>query len=61
MGDFRCHSVEINFSVVMRSPGGPGMVNGLTLPKNALQHDDSCVVNFWRVNKDSVNWCAQQS
>ena len=45
----------------MNSPGGPGMVNGQTLPQNAMQHDDSCVVNFWRVNKISANWCAQQS
>ena len=30
----------------MSSPGGPGMVNGQILPENALQNDDSCVVNF---------------
>ena len=37
------------------------MVNGYTLPQNAMQHDDCCVVNFWRVNKNSANWCVQQS
>ena len=46
------------FSLVMGSPGGPDMVK---LPKNALQHGDSCVVNFWRETKNSANWCAQQS
>ena len=30
----------------MSSPGGPGMVNGQILSENALQHDDSCAVNF---------------
>ena len=34
------------FSLVMSSPGGPGMVNGYILPENALQRDYSCVVNF---------------
>ena len=32
VGDFGCHFPEINFSPVISSPGGPGMVNGLTLP-----------------------------
>ena len=45
----------------MSSPGIPGMVNGLTLPQKAMQHHDSYVVNFWRENKNSANWCAQQS
>ena len=61
MGDFLCHSLEIKFSLVMSSPGGPGMVNGYTLPQNAMQNHDSYVVNFWRENKNSANWCAQQS
>ena len=26
------------------------MVNGLTLPQNAMQHDDCCVVNFCGAN-----------
>ena len=34
------------FSLAMTSPGGPGMVNGQISPQNALQHDDSSVVNF---------------
>ena len=46
MGDICCYSLKIIFSLVMSSPGGPGMVNGYILPKNALQHDNSCVVNF---------------
>ena len=37
------------------------MVNGLTFTKNVMQSDDSCVVKFWRVNKSSAKWCAQQS
>ena len=37
---------KLFFSIVMRSPGGSGMVNGLILPQNALQHDNNCVVNF---------------
>ena len=37
MGDFRCHSLEIKFFLVMNSPGGPGMVNGQTLPQNAVR------------------------
>ena len=36
------------------------MVNK-TLPQNAMQHDDICVVNFLLENKNSANWCAQQS
>ena len=28
MCDFWCHSLEIKFSLVLSSPGGPGMVNG---------------------------------
>ena len=27
----------------------------------AMRHDDSRVVNFWRENKYSANWCAKQS
>ena len=46
MGDIRCHSIKIIFSLVMSSSGGPGMLNGYILPQNALQHDNSCVVNF---------------
>ena len=34
------------FSLVMSSSGGQGMVNREILPQNALQHDNSCVVNF---------------
>ena len=34
------------FSLVMSSPGGPDMVNGYILSPNALQHGDSCFVNF---------------
>ena len=52
---------KLHFSLVMSSPGGPRMVNELTLPQNVMQHVDSCVVNFWRENKNSVNWCVQQS
>ena len=37
------------------------MVNGLKLSQNAMQHKDNCVVNFWRENKNTANWCAQQS
>ena len=33
MGDFWCHSLEINFSPVMSFPGGPGIVNGQILPQ----------------------------
>ena len=51
----------MNFSVVMSSPGGPGMLNEEILCQNALQHDDSCAVNFWRETKNSANWCAQHS
>ena len=36
----------MQFSLVMSSPGGPGMVNGYTLPQNAMQHHDSYVVIF---------------
>ena len=39
------------FSLVMSSSGGPGMVNGQILPENALQHDDSCVINFGAILK----------
>ena len=49
------------FSLVMSSPGGPDMVDGLILPKKTLQHGDSCVVNFGRETKNTANWCAQQS
>ena len=28
VGDFFFHSLKMNFSLVMRSPGGPGMLNG---------------------------------
>ena len=45
----------------MSSSGGPAMVNGYILPQNAMQHDDSCIVNFWREYEISANWCAQQS
>ena len=34
---------------------------GKHYPQNAMQHEDSCIVNFWHVNKNSANWCAQQS
>ena len=33
MGDLWCHSLEINFSLVMSSPGGPVMVMGKYYPK----------------------------
>ena len=36
----------MNFSLVVSSHGGPGMLNGYILPQNALQHDDRCIVNF---------------
>ena len=52
---------KIIFSLVMSSPGGPDMVNGLILPQNALQHGASCIVKFWRETNNSANWCAQQS
>ena len=61
MGDFRCHSLEICFSLVMDSPGSPGIMNEQTIPQNVMQHDDSRVVSVWCVNKNSANWCAQQS
>ena len=32
MGDFWWHSLEINFSLVMSSSGGPGIVNGKYYP-----------------------------
>ena len=54
-------SVKNKFFLVIGSPGGPDMVNGYILPQNAMQHDDNCVVNFGGENKNSVNWCAQQS
>ena len=34
---------------------------GVNITPNAMQHHDSYVVNFWRENKNSANWCAQQS
>ena len=34
------------FSLVTNSLGDSGMVNESILPKNALQRDNSCVVNF---------------
>ena len=37
------------------------MVNESTLSQNAVQHDRSCVVNFWREYKNSAYWCAKQS
>ena len=46
MGEVRCHSLQIKFSLVMSCPGGPGMVNGQTLPQNSIQHHDSYVVIF---------------
>ena len=49
------------FSLVMSSPGGPDIVNGLILPQMTLQRGDSCVVNFGRQTKNIANWCAQQS
>ena len=33
-------------TLVMSSPGGPGMVNGYILSQKALQHDNNCIVNF---------------
>ena len=45
----------------MSSPGDPGMVNGKTLTQNAIQNDDSCIVNFWWQIKTTANWCAEQS
>ena len=27
-------------------------MNGSTLPQNAMQHDDSRVVNFWHINQN---------
>ena len=36
-------------------------MKGSTLLQNVMQYDDSCVVNFWRANKNSANWCAQHS
>ena len=38
MGYFRCHSLEIKFSLVMSSPGGPGI--------NAIQHHGFMVVTL---------------
>ena len=55
------HSLEIKFSLVMSSSGDSGMVNGQTLPKNAMQHHDRYVVKCWCENKNSTNWSAQQS
>ena len=52
---------KIFFSLVMSSPGGPGMVKRVNITPKALQHGDKCVVNFWRETKNSANWCAQQS
>ena len=40
------HSLEVNFSVVMSSPGSPRMVNERTLNQNVVQQDDSCFVIF---------------
>ena len=37
------------------------MVSGCALPQNALRHDDSCFVNFWREFKNSAVVCAKQS
>ena len=34
------------FSLVLSSPGGPGMANGSKLPQNAMQHHDSYVEIF---------------
>ena len=36
-------------------------MNESTLSQNAVQHDRSCVVNFWREYKNSAYWCAKQS
>ena len=49
------------FSVVMSSPGGPGMVVRVNFTPKALHHGDNCVVNLWCETKNSANWCAQQS
>ena len=58
---FLMSSLKIKFSLVMSSPGGPGMVNGLKHYPIAMQNHDSYVVNFWHENKNCANWCAQQS
>ena len=34
---------------------------GKHYPRYAMQHDDSCFVNFGGANKNSANWCAKQS
>ena len=36
-------------------------MNGQILPQNAMQHGHGSIVNFWHENKNSANWCAQQS
>ena len=61
MDDLWCQSLEINFSLVMSSPGVPVMVNGYILPQNAMQHNDNCVFNVWRDNTNSANSFVQQS
>ena len=45
--------MQVDYDVMYR-----GIVNQ---PQNAMQHDDICLVNFWCINKNSANWCAQQS
>ena len=37
------------------------MVNGKAFAANIMQHGDSCIVNFWRENKNRTNRCAQPS
>ena len=39
----------------MGFPGDSGIVNGLILPQNALQHDNSYVVNFGVKLKIALN------
>ena len=36
------------FSLDVSSPRGPGRADGLKLSQNAMQHDISCVIYFWR-------------
>ena len=37
------------------------MVSECALPQNALWHDDSCFVNFWREIKNNSVLCAKLS
>ena len=56
-----CWNFNSMFSLVMSSPGGPGMVKRVNITSKSLQHGDNYVVIFWRETKNKANWCAQHS